>query len=87
MPEALQLARPAEGTAASFHADRVRRPIDNERGRLATLELLLQDGLAAFFDCIDLKRVICQVNANRRQLHDEPPARLKWLNGCVCFGT
>ena len=73
VPEAFQLARPMVGTAACFHADQARRKIDKERGHLVTFELLLQDGLAAFVDHVDLEHVLCQVDANRRNLHDGRP--------------
>ena len=62
-----------------FHADQAQRKIDKERGHLVTFELLLQDGLAAFVDRMDLEHVLCQVDANRRNLHDGRPSRFKWL--------
>jgi len=74
-----ELARPVMSTAACFHADQARRQVHEKLGHLITLELLLQDGLAVFIDCVNLKHVLCQVDANCCNLHGGRLSRFKWL--------
>jgi hypothetical protein len=57
----------------------LRRQVHEKLGYLITLELLLQDGLAVFIDCVNLKHVLGQVDANCCNLYGGRLSRFKCL--------
>ena len=74
-----QLARPVVGTAAGFHADQASWQVHEERGHLVAPYLLLDDWLAKLVDPVQLKHVLCQIDANCRNLHVGRSCLFKWL--------
>lgn len=72
---ACELARPVVGAGACLDADEARRQVDEERGHLVTAKLLPQHSLAVLVDSMHLEHVLCQVDANSRNLHGGRPSR------------
>jgi hypothetical protein len=61
-------------STASFHSDQTRLQVREERRYLITPQLLLKQRLAMLVCGVDLKHVLGQVDANRRNLHDDAPS-------------
>jgi hypothetical protein len=56
-------------SAAGFHADQARRQIGEKREYLGALELFLHLNLAMSIYAVHLKHVLCQIDADCRNLH------------------
>lgn len=67
------------GAAASFHADKARRQVDEEGCHLVAPQLLLQDRFAVLVDAVDLEHILGQVDANSRDLHGGRPSRFRLM--------
>ena len=64
------------GAAARFHADQTRFQVGEITQHLGTLQLLAYSDLAALIYPVDLKNILCQINANCRNLHFWTPLSL-----------
>jgi len=65
--------------AARFHADQARRQVGKKHCHLLPPQLLAQHGLAALIHTVNLKHVLCHVDANSRNLHG---GRSPQFSGC-----
>src|SRR5215471_497016 len=75
MPERLQLTRPVMRATAGLHPNQARREICEETRHLRTLKLLSEQHLALLVHTVDLKHVLCHVDAYRSNLHvGRPPS-------------
>src|SRR5262245_37283054 len=75
MPERLQLTRPVMRATARLHPNQARREIREEARHLRALKLLPEQHLAPLVHTVDLKHVLCQVDAYRFNLHvGRPPS-------------
>ncbi|MDT4864284.1 hypothetical protein FQZ97_990400 [compost metagenome] len=79
MAKALQGARPVVGATTCLHADEARRKVHEERGHLVAPQLLAPRDLAMLIHCVNLEHVLCQINANSRNLHGGRPFQFKCL--------
>jgi hypothetical protein len=56
---------------ARFHADKAGQQIRKKYCHLIALELLLEHRLTPPIHAVDLKHILCQINTNCRNLHDD----------------
>jgi hypothetical protein len=87
MAHRLDLARPVVCAATGLHPDQARRKIREEHSHLVSAQLLLYEHLGALVDCVDLKHVLGQVNANSRNLHGERSFSVQVVDQRLHFGT
>jgi hypothetical protein len=59
--------------ATGFHPDQAGRQVRKKCRHLVALELLLQHDLSMLIYCVDLEYILCQIDANCRNLHDDAP--------------
>src|SRR5262249_44275145 len=71
-----ELARPVMCAPASFHADQAGGSIGEELQELSAFQLPAQQHLATLVHSMDMKYALCQVDADRRNLHADAPPRL-----------
>jgi hypothetical protein len=70
---ALQFARPVMGAATCSHADKTRRQVDEENRHLFSFDLFLEHCFAVCIGPVNLKHVLCQIDADCRNLHGDAP--------------
>ncbi len=71
MAEPLPLPCPVMGAAARFHVDQARRQSGKKHRHLVALKLLPEHRLALRIHAVDLKHVLCQIDADCRNLHGD----------------
>jgi hypothetical protein len=62
-------------TGAGFHPDQAGRQAGEETHQLCATQSLGDHHPAALVDAVDLKHLLCQIQANRRNLHLDVPSR------------
>jgi hypothetical protein len=83
----LDLARPVVCAATGLHPDQARRKIREEHSNLVSAQLLLHEHLAALVDCVNLKHILGQVNADSRNLHGERSFSVQVVDQRLHCGT
>jgi len=71
--EPLQLSGPMMRTAARLHADQTGRQVGEKDGDLVSPQLLANHDIPSLINPVNLEHVLCQIKANRRNLHVDAP--------------
>jgi hypothetical protein len=60
-------------TSARLHADQTGRQVGKKHGHLVPPQLLANHDMPSSIDTVNLEHALCQINADRRNLHVDAP--------------